>query len=385
MHMPVIAIPVVLANARLILGDEVILGGVVVKDGIIAEIFSGANVPAGAIDCEGDFLSPGLVELHTDNLERHMSPRPGVDWPHSAAIMAHDAEFAGAGVTTVFDAMRVGSIITGKSKYKKYARQMVDEILTLRSQGSLRISHYFHLRAEICSETLIEEMAEFGPDDRIGIVSLMDHTPGQRQFADLTQMRTYLQGKYSMSDAAVEEHFTLLRQVKEKYGVANEAAAVADAHSYGSVIASHDDTTEEHVVQSAKYGVGLAEFPTTLKAAKACHEQGISVMMGAPNLLRGGSHSGNVAAKDLADAGLLDIMSSDYAPASLLMSAVLLGNLGGDMAAGIRTVTKAPAMAAGLEDRGEIAVGLRADITRFELVDAYPKTNGVWVQGLRVS
>lgn len=383
--MPAIAIPVVLANARLILGDEVILGGVVIKDGIIAEIFSGANVPAGAIDCEGDFLSPGLVELHTDNLERHMSPRPGVDWPHSAAIMAHDAEFAGAGVTTVFDAMRVGSIITGKSNYKKYARQMVDEILTLRSLGSLRISHYFHLRAEICSETLIEEMAEFGPDDRIGIVSLMDHTPGQRQFADLTQMRTYLQGKYSMSDAAVEEHFKLLRQVKEKYGVANEAAAVSDAHLYGSVIASHDDTTEEHVVQSAKYGVGLAEFPTTIEAAKACHEQGISVMMGAPNLLRGGSHSGNVAAKDLAEAGLLDIMSSDYAPASLLMSAVLLGNLGGDMAAGIRTVTKAPAMAAGLEDRGEIAVGLRADITRFELVDAYPKTSGVWVQGLRVS
>ncbi|MBV1927164.1 MAG: alpha-D-ribose 1-methylphosphonate 5-triphosphate diphosphatase [Rhodobacteraceae bacterium] len=383
--MPAIAIPVVLANARLILGDEVILGGVVIKDGIIAEIFSGANVPAGAIDCEGDFLSPGLVELHTDNLERHMSPRPGVDWPHSAAIMAHDAEFAGAGVTTVFDAMRVGSIITGKSNYKKYARQMVDEILTLRSLGSLRISHYFHLRAEICSETLIEEMAEFGPDDRIGIVSLMDHTPGQRQFADLTQMRTYLQGKYSMSDAAVEEHFTLLRRVKEKYGVANEAAAVSDAHLYGSVIASHDDTTEEHVVQSAKYGVGLAEFPTTIEAAKACHEQGISVMMGAPNLLRGGSHSGNVAAKDLAEAGLLDIMSSDYAPASLLMSAVLLGNLGGDMAAGIRTVTKAPAMAAGLEDRGEIAVGLRADITRFELVDAYPKTSGVWVQGLRVS
>lgn len=377
--------PVVLANAQLVLENEVIHGGLVLKDGKITEVFTGAAVPAGAIDCEGDYLSPGLVELHTDNLERHMSPRPGVDWPHAAAIMAHDAEFAGAGVTTLFDAMRVGSLTSGKSKYKKYARQMANEILTLRERGSLKISHYFHLRAEICSETLIEEMAEFGPDDRIGIVSLMDHTPGQRQFADLTQMRTYMQGKYSMSDADVEDHFTVLRGVKAKHGAANEAAAVADARKYGSVIASHDDTTRAHVLQSAEYGVRLAEFPTTLEAAKACHDAGISVMMGAPNLLRGGSHSGNVAASDLVDAGLLDIMSSDYAPASLLMSAVRLGLEAGNMATGIRTVTKAPAQAAGLYDRGEIVIGARADIVRFALVDAFPQTRGVWVQGNRVA
>ena len=139
----------ILANARLVLKDEVISGGLVIKNGIITEVFSGSNVPSGALDCEGDFLSPGLVELHTDNLERHMSPRPGVDWPHAAAIMAHDAEFAGAGVTTVFDAMRVGSINSGKSKIKKYAREIVDEILLLREENALRISHYFHLQFEV--------------------------------------------------------------------------------------------------------------------------------------------------------------------------------------------------------------------------------------------
>jgi len=377
--------PKILANARLILKDEVLCGGVVIKAGKIAEIFTGPDLPSGAIDCEGDYLSPGLVELHTDNLERHMSPRPGVDWPHSAAILAHDAEFAGAGVTTVFDAMRVGSNTGNNSRYKKYARQMVNEILTLRNRGSLRLSHYFHLRAEICSETLIEEMAEFGPDDRIGIVSIMDHTPGQRQFADMSQFRTYMKGKHAMSDAEMEDHFAMLRRVKEKYGVRNEAAAVANAVAYGSVIASHDDTTIDHVIQSAKHGVTLAEFPTTSAAATACKEAGIAVMMGAPNLLRGGSHSGNVAASELVDAGLLDIMSSDYAPASLLLSAVLLGNGAGNMAVGIHTVTKAPAIAADLPDRGEIAIGLRADLTRFVLVDTYPRTRGVWVQGVRVS
>lgn len=377
--------PVILANAALVLETETVTGGVVLKDGKIAEIFSGRAVPAGAIDCQGDYLAPGLVELHTDNLERHMTPRPGVDWPHAAAIMAHDAEFAGVGVTTVFDAMRVGSIISGVNKYKKYARQMVDEILALRQQGSLRISHYFHLRAEICSQTLIEEMAEFGPDDRIGIVSLMDHTPGQRQFADLTQMRTYVQGKYALSDDETEKHFELLRSVKAKHGAANEAAALADARAYGSVIASHDDTTRAHVAQSAQYGIRLAEFPTTLEAATACAEAGIAVMMGAPNLLRGGSHSGNVAASDLVDAGLLDILSSDYVPASLLMSAVKLGQQAGNMATGIRTVTRAPALAAELPDRGEIAIGARADLVRFTLVDDFPRTRGVWVQADRVA
>ena len=186
---------VILANAALVLENEVIKGGLVLKDGKIDEIFTGTAVPKGAIDCEGDYLSPGLVELHTDTLERHMTPRPGVAWPHGAAIMAHDTEFAGAGVTTLFDAMRVGSLTSGKSKYKKYARQMADEILALRARNGLRISHYFHLRAEICSETLVAEIAEFGPADRIWIVSLMAHTPGQRHFSGLTPVRPYLQGK----------------------------------------------------------------------------------------------------------------------------------------------------------------------------------------------
>jgi len=375
----------ILANAKVVLLDEVIHGGVAIEDGKITEVFSRADLPSGAIDCQGDYLCAGLVELHTDNLERHMSPRPSVDWPHAAAIMAHDAEFAGAGITTVFDAMRVGSLTSGKSKYKKYARQMANEILALREREALRISHYFHIRAEICSETMVEEMAEFGPEDRIGIVSLMDHTPGQRQFADLRQMRIYMQGKYAMNDDAVDEHFEHLRSIKAKFGDENETAAVAYARSYGSVIASHDDTTRDQVIQSAKHGVRLAEFPTTTEAARVCHEQGILVMMGAPNLLRGGSHSGNVAASALVEAGLLDIMSSDYAPSSLLMSATRLGELTGNMAKGIKTVTYAPAQAAGLDDRGEIAIGARADLTRFTLVDAFPRTRGVWVQGNRVA
>ena len=376
----------VLANAKVVLPDETVTASVVIADGLIGDVQPGAGVPPGAVDCEGDHLAPGLIELHTDNLERHMQPRPGVHWPSRAAIVAHDAELSSVGITTVFDALRIGSILTGRrSSYGKYARRMASEIVGLRAAGLLRISHFIHLRAEICSETLVEEIDEFGPEDRIGVVSLMDHTPGQRQFADPDQHRRYLSGKYQMSDAEIDEHFRRLLRIRAEYGDRHEVHAVERAHALGAVLASHDDTTVGHVDASVRRGVGLAEFPTTLDAALACREAGISVMMGAPNLLRGGSHSGNVAAAELADARCLDILSSDYAPSSLLSAAVRLGLENGDMAAGLARVTSAPACAAGLDDRGKIAPGLRADLIRFRMVDDMPVPLGAWVRGRRVA
>ena len=184
----------ILANARLILPDRVVTGRLHLEGDRIAAIEPGEGVPAGAEDCGGDWVAPGLVELHTDNLERHIEPRPKVDWPHAAALVAHDAELAGCGITTVFDAMRVGSNPGGKRRYLPYARRLASELLELRGAEALRISHFLHLRAEICSETLPEEMDAFGPADRVGIVSLMDHTPGQRQFRDLSKLRAYVSG-----------------------------------------------------------------------------------------------------------------------------------------------------------------------------------------------
>ncbi len=380
----------ILANATLVLPDETVAGSLCLRDGRIAEIGTGSAVPPGAIDCGGDMLAPGLIELHTDNLERHMQPRPGVDWPHAAAIIAHDAELAGTGITTVFDAMRVGSIPSGRRSssggdYAKYARGLASELLDLRGRGALRISHFLHLRAEICSETLIAELDEFTPEDRVGIVSLMDHTPGQRQFRDIGKLAAYVMGKHGLSEAGFAEHVARLKGLRETYGDAHEAAAVAVARRLGATLASHDDTTEDQVVTSASYGIRLAEFPTTLEAARACHAYGIRVMMGAPNLIRGGSHSGNVAARELAEAGLLDIVSSDYVPAALLSSAVMLGDLWGDLARGIATVTAAPARAAGLEDRGRLVPGARADLIRFTRSDATPVLRETWVAGRRVA
>ncbi|MHA6265133.1 alpha-D-ribose 1-methylphosphonate 5-triphosphate diphosphatase [Arenibacterium sp. CAU 1754] len=375
----------IFSNAQLVLPDEVIHGSVRVHDGCIADVSSGGTAVPGAIDCEGDLVLPGLIELHTDNLERHIQPRPKVDWPHAAAILAHDGELASVGITTVFDAMRVGSVVSGpREDYREYARALSRELLDIRARGVLRISHFLHLRAEVCSETLIDELAKFTEEDRVGILSIMDHTPGQRQFRDMAKFKDYVRGKQGMSEAQFDDYVVIQTRNRARLGDMHEAAAVQTAGRLGAVLASHDDTTRDHVVTSAGHGIRLAEFPTTIEAAQACHDHGIAVMMGAPNLIRGGSHSGNVAAHTLAEAGLLDILSSDYVPSALINAAFRLADLWDDLPRGIATVTSAPAQATGLTDRGKIAPGLHADLVRVTRIQGTPVVRGVWSHGRQV-
>ncbi|MRX52121.1 alpha-D-ribose 1-methylphosphonate 5-triphosphate diphosphatase [Paracoccus sp. S-4012] len=375
----------VLANASLILPDRMMTGSLLIRDGLIAGIEEGAGVPSGAIDCGGDHIAPGMVELHTDNLERHIRPRPGVDWPHASAIIAHDAELASVGITTVFDALRVGSIEEEASDYPRYARPLASEIMAMRATDALRISHYIHLRAEVCSETLVAELDEFSPEDRVGLVSLMDHTPGQRQFHDITKLAQYVQGKHGMSDEDFAAHVARLTDLQARFGALHEAAAVEVGKRLGATLASHDDTTPEQVATSAGHGIRLAEFPTTMEAAEACHTHGIRTIMGAPNLVRGGSHSGNVAAAELARADRLDILSSDYVPSSLLSGAVILAEIWNDLPRAIATVTATPAAATGLADRGKLEVGRRADLIRFRMLDQTAVLRETWSRGRRVA
>ncbi len=353
--------------------------------GVIVDLAEGDAVPRGAEDCQGDFIIPGMVELHTDNLERHMEPRPEVDWPHLSALVAHDAELASTGITTVFDALRVGSIHTGKGGYLPYARNLANELLSAREQDLFKISHFLHLRAEICSETLLEEMADFGPDDRVGIVSLMDHTPGQRQFREIKALKAYVAKKRGMNDEEFETHVQNLLGLQARNGTRHEAGAVKEANRYGAAIASHDDTTEEHVKKSKANGVKFAEFPTTIEAAQACRDHGIGVMMGAPNIVRGGSHSGNISARELAHNNLLDMISSDYIPAALILSAFQLADVWNNIPKAIACVSANPAAAAGLRDRGALKVGLRGDLVRIQRHNLVPLIRGVWCKGDRVA
>ncbi len=350
----------------------------------IAAITEGDDLPVGAVDCDGDMILPGLVEVHTDNLERHLEPRPKVKLPHIPAILAHDGELASAGITTVFDALRAGSITRTDESYEKYARDVATEILSLRAAGVLRIRHLIHIRAEVCSETLLEELSEFGPEDRVGLVSLMDHTPGQRQFRDLDQLKTYYTGKYAFSDADFDKLVAERLELGERVREAHEAGTLAAAARLGATLASHDDTTSEHVHKSAAQGIRLAEFPTTFEAAEACRDAGIDIIMGAPNLVRGGSHSGNVSAADLAEAGLLDVVSSDYVPSLLLASAFRLAKLWDDLPRAVRTVSTNPASATHLTDRGRLKEGCLADALRVSMLGDTPVIRAVWRAGQRV-
>ncbi|MEL6197626.1 MAG: alpha-D-ribose 1-methylphosphonate 5-triphosphate diphosphatase [Pseudomonadota bacterium] len=379
---------IVLANADLVLDDRVVRGALTIQDGRIAAIEDGGAVSVGAEDCGGQLLLPGLVELHTDNLERHLMPRPKVRWPGRAAVLSHDGELAAAGITTVFDAVRVGSMRQAREgaakDYAKYARGVVDDIKALSAAGLTRIDHHIHLRAEVCSETVLEELDEFHEGDLVSIVSIMDHTPGQRQFADLAKFRDYHQGKYNLSNLEMDAHIAFTKGLHDRFGRDHEEGVVTRARRLGAHLASHDDTTEAHVARSRELSVEFAEFPTTLAAAQACREAGIPVMMGAPNVLRGGSHSGNVSAMALAEAGLLDILSSDYAPSALMMAAMKLAEGTGDLPGAVACVTSTPAAAVGLTDRGRLAEGLRADLVRVARHEGDSVVTGVWSAGRQV-
>jgi len=376
----------VFANARVVLADRVIAGSVMVRDGLIASIDDGAGVPPGAVDCAGDLLIPGLVELHTDGLENHMQPRPGAHWPAVAAVIAHDNQLVAAGITTVFDAIALGALMDTSVRIKRLS-EMVESLAEARRAGILRADHLLHLRCEITYKHLPEIFDTLVDHGMMRLASIMDHTPGQRQFVDEAHYRIYYQGKFKLSDAEMETFIKDRRADQVLYGEQHRRYIVEQCRARGISLASHDDATTEHVDEAVADGVTIAEFPTTVAAAKASHARGIKVMMGAPNVVRGGSHSGNVSARDLAAAGYLDIVSSDYVPSSLLHASVLLSEVidGMDLATAIRAVTKNPAESAGLDDRGEIAVGRLGDLVRVHLSPHHPVVRGVWRGGERVA
>jgi alpha-D-ribose 1-methylphosphonate 5-triphosphate diphosphatase len=369
----------ILSNAQVVLADRLTEGWVAVADGVIVEIGTGP-APKNAIDLRGDYLIPGLIELHTDHLEAHATPRPGVNWDAEAAVLAYDRQMIASGVTTVFDSLRVGSASDG-DRLAGELETLATAIETMSGHDVLCADHLTHLRCEIATPDVVTSATGFIAKRRAHLMSLMDHTPGQRQFRDLSKMRTYYGRHYGLAeDAAFAEFVKQRLALHEQYAHENRRALVAIAQANKISLASHDDATAEQVAEAIADRVSIAEFPTTAEAARASHEVGVKVMMGAPNIVRGGSHSGNVAAEELAVAGSLDILSSDYVPASLMMAAFELPvrqrHIG--LADAIRLVSKNPAEATGLTDRGEIAVGKRADLVQVRVAGRRPATMRVW-------
>ncbi len=374
----------VFSNARIVLEDEIVAGSVLVRDGKIADISTGST-RAGE-DFEGDYLIPGLVELHTDHLEGHYSPRPGLRWHKTAAIQAHDAQIVTSGITTVFDCLRMGADEDGGFEHGEM-REMADAIQKAEQEGRLRAEHLIHLRCEVSADNVLEHFGDFENDPYVRLVSLMDHAPGQRQFQTMDQYIFYYQKKRGLSDAEFARFIEKRVGESERNSTPHRIAIAKVCAERGITVASHDDATLAHVDEAIENGVRLAEFPTSFDAAKASHGHGMSVLMGAPNVVRGKSHSGNIAARDLAERGVLDVLSSDYVPLSLLYAPFILADEveGMSLPKAIAMVTSTPARTVSLNDRGRIATGLRADLVRVYRDHGVPVTRSVWREGRRVA
>lgn len=379
--------PIVFTNARIVTETSVIDGYLEVADGRIASMGEGPAPREGCIEeMAGDTLIPGLVELHTDHIEGHYIPRPKVFWNKMASIQAHDAQIAASGITTVFDALRVGTDENATLTSGDMA-EMGRAIDRAMREDRLRADHFIHLRCEVSAGDVVEGFDKIADNPRLKLVSLMDHAPGQRQFVNLDAYRLYYQKKLGLS----EEEFAAFSRKRllesAKYAVSSRKAIAAVCAARHIAIASHDDATTAHVDEAVALGTTVAEFPTTLEAARASRAAGLHVLMGAPNVVRGGSHSGNVSASSLLDAGLLDILSSDYVPFSMVQAAFLLARGDPDrLPAAIRLVSANPARAVGLCDRGRLAEGLRADLVRVSAGEGEPPViRSVWREGRRVA
>ena len=375
----------VFTNARIVTPDEVFVGTAVVEHGMITAVEPDRAPARGGEDLDGDYLVPGVVELHTDVLERHAIPRPGVAWPAIPAVLAHDSQLVGAGITTVLDSLAIGYLVdTGQRP--RDPRPLVEAIRAAREAGLLRADHYLHMRCEVSTELVVQDFAPFAGDPLVRLVSLMDHAPGQRQFVSVEKYREYNQGRFGLTDAQLDALIQRRLEEQGRYADDHRVAITALCRKHGLPVASHDDATGAHVDEALQAGAVVAEFPTTLEAAQAAHDYGLAVLAGAPNLVRGHSHSGNVSAAELAARGWLDVLSSDYVPASVLHGAFLLHlQHGMTLPRAIATVSATPAHRVGLEDRGAIAPGRRADLVRVRVQGDVVAVRGVWCRGERVA
>jgi len=374
-------------NALVVTADDIFAGYVVAVDGLIAEIGRG-RAPERGLDLQGDHLLPGLVEIHTDNLEAHFIPRPKVLWQVDSAVQAYDGQIATSGITTVFDSLRIGTDEhETRTEFVTMTMQLADALARARREDHLRVDHRKHLRCEVPTLDVVDALRDFIARYPVDLISLMDHTPGQRQFRDIDKYFTYYGGKTGKTLDEVRAVVARRQQVGSERAARNRPMVVDMAHQAGIALASHDDTTLDEVRESIGQQVTIAEFPTTVEAAAASREAGMATVMGAPNVVRGGSHSGNVAASTLAEQGILDILSSDYVPGSLLVAAFALRHVAavGGLPGAVNLVARNPARATGLHDRGEIAVGKRADLIRVKLSGEQPVVRSVWRDALRVA
>ncbi|MBD2772716.1 alpha-D-ribose 1-methylphosphonate 5-triphosphate diphosphatase [Iningainema tapete] len=371
-----------LTNAQIILSNYVLENAsLLIEDGTIAAINPVVTSNAKAIDLNGKTVMPGMIDLHCDAIEKEIEPRPGALFPIPFAVAQIDKRNAMAGITTPFHAISFAHEELGV-RNNDIAAEVVRSIHAY--QPYALVDNHVHCRYEITDPTGLPILLDLLAEDCIHLISLMDHTPGQGQFKDLQAYQNYMTRTYKKTAAEVEA------MANKKIQNAEDAKSriktlISKALHQNIQIASHDDDTPERVEMMANMGVRLSEFPINLETAKAAKANRLFTIFGAPNILRGKSQSGSIKAIEAVNNQVASCLCSDYAPATLLAAVFRLPEISElSLPQAIALVTHNPAQALKLHDRGEIAVGKRADLLAVELVNNLPQVITTWVKGKAV-
>ena len=353
-----------ISNVQIVLPEAVLpTGALRIENGRIAELRD-TPVPDADIDGQGLYLMPGLIDMHGDMIEHAVAPRTGADMPMELALRNLDRLLTVAGVTTAYAAVSFHPKMR-QEQMRSYERSKVMLTALQNMRPELSVDHKAHARFEVDFPRAFEIVEELVGAGLIDLVSLMDHTPGQGQVRDLERLiRVRLDAGMSR-DAAEAEIARDIEERKSEGGDALETLTkVTEACKRSGVhLASHDDDTAEKVALMQRMGVTICEFPVTLEAAQAGRDAGLLTVMGAPNVLRGKSNSGNLSGRDVHAAGLLDMLAADYLPSAILPAVLVLAQTDpAGLPGALQKATLSPAKALGLNDRGEVAVGKRADL-----------------------
>ncbi|MCX7989417.1 MAG: phosphonate metabolism protein PhnM [Aquificaceae bacterium] len=371
----------VIENARVVLPDRILEGASVqVEDGHIVKVEEvGINSTARRIDAKRDYLLPGLVDIHTDAIEKEVEPRPGVLFPRSVAIFQADKRFVSSGVTTVLHSVSFAERELGLRSNEE-AKKLVDAILDLKPQLSCKTG--VHIRFEVSNSGAVEYVSSLIESGQIDLLSFMDHTPGQGQFKTEEAYFQYMEKTYKMDRSQVRsfllEKSKVLERAEENIKVLAELC-----RSKGVVMASHDDDNVEKVLHMHQIGVSVSDFPVDLESASLAKELGMYVCLGAPNVLRGKSHAGNLSARDAILKGACNIIATDYLPWSALNAVFLLYREGiVPLHEAVNLASLNPARAIGVGDQvGSIQAGKRADLVQVHYDGRFPRVLRVYVDG----
>lgn len=376
---------IILTNARLVLTDRVFDGTIVIRGDHIAEVQPGRSHAAGAQDLGGDHVIPGIVDVHTDNLERQVQPRATARWPSRSAMIAHDSQTAAAGVTTVLDALCLGDLGFDAGRTQTF-REGVQDLDALAHTGLLRSDHFLHLRCELPAADMVELVDPVADHPLVRMISLMDHSPGVGQYRDIERYRKMRVRQHSLTPEQVEKRIAELLGQRGRLREPQRRWLIDRVKHRNLPLASHDDATAAEIEANAADGIMISEFPVAMEAAEAAKRLGVQVIAGAPNIVRGGSHSGNVAAADLIRAGAVDVLASDYVPPAMIEAAWLaVGHGDTTLPDAVAMITDRAARMAGFTDRGRIEAGLRADLVQVRPHEGHAIVRKVWRAGERVA